>query len=142
MSYSDNLDQFLSGLDGLAPSENHKITFANNMEYARFLHDRKGYWVFNDSRVRKDVVEWLKKVIDAGMPLNDGNIINALDSAGYQYINHLQSLTGKMRPPVKAGQGRRSAHPGGWSDITGNLAGAFTHQVDDGREVDHEYDEN
>ena len=39
-----------------------------------------------------------------------------------EVVNHATSLTGETRPPAKSGEGQRKAHPGGWADITGNLA--------------------
>jgi len=39
-----------------------------------------------------------------------------------EVVNHATSLTGETRPPAKSGEGPRKAHPGGWADITGNLA--------------------
>ncbi len=139
MSYSDNIDAVLRDMEGFVPSRNHTLNLANNMEYAKPLHDKHGYYVFNDERLRNAVVEWIRKVIDAGIPLNDENAINALDAAGFQYIDHLQSLTLKMRPPVKPGEGMRRAHPGGWADITTNLAGAYTHDVDGKNRKGHTY---
>jgi hypothetical protein len=49
----------------------------------------------------------------------------ALEALGIQTIAFLRSLTNEMRPPVRAGEGARHAHPGHWSDITGILANSY-----------------
>jgi len=139
MSYSDNIDAVLRDMEGFVPSRNHTLNLANNREYARYLHDKAGFYVFSDERLRNDVVEWIRKVIDAGIPLNDENAINALDAAGFQYVDFLQSLTLEMRPPVKKGEGPRRAHPGHWADITRNLANSYVHDVDGKNRKGHTY---
>lgn len=77
-----------------------------------------------------------------------------LDMVGLQTVAYLRSLTSKMQPPVgnktyrtksgkrkkygekgarkfKAGFGApRPAHPGGWADITGDLARAYAYKVE------------
>lgn len=42
-----------------------------------------------------------------------------------EVVNHAKSLTGETRPPAKSGEGPRKAHPGGWADITDNLANSI-----------------
>lgn len=34
------------------------------------------------------------------------------------------------QPPAKAGEGKREAHPGGWADITGNLANSIQTRIE------------
>lgn len=53
--------------------------------------------------------------------------LNSLDAAGNEAVDFARSKTANMRPPVKKGQGPRQAHPGGWADVSGNLAGAYKH---------------
>ena len=79
---------------------------------------------------------------------------NALDAAGSDAIDYARSSTGEMKPPPPGGrevavkfttrageevefvawkgknEGDRDTHPGGWADITGNLAAAYDHNVD------------
>lgn len=49
---------------------------------------------------------------------------------GVETVTYLRSLTKTMRPPVRPGEGPRRAHPGGWADVTGNLANAYEWEVD------------
>lgn len=128
MAYEDNLTEVLRSYERDLPAREHTLTLTNNMEYARPLHDLHGYYIFNDSHLRKVVVEWLRKTA-AAVGLSDRNTRRALDAAGTEEVNFLRSLTSTMRPPVKAGEGMRRAHPGNWADITGNLKAAYTHEV-------------
>lgn len=132
----DNSEEYIRGL-GQSRRKSHVLELSNVMEYAGYLQDRHGYYVFNDERIAKDVVDWLSDLVASNLPLSDRNIEQALDGAGYEVINFFQSLTSKMRPPVKAGQGPRRAHPGGWADVTRNLANAYRHTVNGGRVVTH-----
>lgn len=135
MSYSDNIGEFMAEMDAMMPTRNHELEISNVIEYAERLHKLTGYWIFNDPQLKKRVEKWLGDVIRAGLPLNDQNIVRALDAAAYEYIDFLKSYTGQMRRPVKIGEGDRQAHPGGWSDITGNLKAAFAHKIDGGAMV-------
>lgn len=54
---------------------------------------------------------------------------NALDAAGFAARDYDLALTGPSVPGVRKGDGPRSAHEGGWADITGNLAGSYDHEV-------------
>lgn len=55
-----------------------------------------------------------------------------LQAVGAETIAYLRSLTSNTRPPVRAGEGSRYAHPGGWADVTGNLANAYAFAVEKG----------
>lgn len=66
------------------------------------------------------------QALEADIPTKAGFI---LELVGSQVIAYLRSLTGNMRPPARKGEPPRSAHPGGWADITGNLALAYAYEV-------------
>ena len=65
--------------------------------------------------------------------------VHILDLVGREAIAFLRSTTSELRPPVRKGEGPRQAHPGGWADITTNLAGAYTHDVDGKNRKGHTY---
>lgn len=48
---------------------------------------------------------------------------------GARVIAHLRSLTDEMRPPARAGEGMRRAHPGGWADVRGALSLGYRYEV-------------
>lgn len=126
----DNADQFLKEYDKLVPvRKRHTLDLINNMEYAETLHNRHGYYVFNDEHMLETAAQWIRELIESGQPLSVQTIEDALDGAGFEEINFLRSYTNEMRPPVRAGQGPRRAHPGGWSDVTNNLRNAYHHKV-------------
>lgn len=52
-----------------------------------------------------------------------------LDQVGRDTISYLRSTTEEMRPPARAGEGERRAHPGHWADVTNNLRNAYGHRV-------------
>lgn len=141
MSYSDNIDEVLAWYDeNLMPRRGrHTLTLMNVMEYALPLHDKHGYYVLNDEKAAEVVLSWLGELVESGQPVNDTTITKALDGAGYEIIDFLKSLTGQMRPPVRKGQGPRKAHPGGWADVTRNLANAYRHAVNSGALITHSY---
>lgn len=57
------------------------------------------------------------------------NLLLLLDAVGLQVIAYLRSLTNVMRPPVRSGEGPRPAHPGGWADVTSQLANSYGYEV-------------
>lgn len=136
-AYDDNLKEVDAWYAANEPATFHTLEMSNVAEYAQSLNDRFGYYVFNDSKAHREVGIWLRKVIDAGLPINVTNIRNALDASGYKYVGFLQSLTSQMRPPVKDGEGLRRAHPGAWADVTSILKASYHHQVDSQPEVVH-----
>lgn len=137
MSYSDNIDEVLAA-DLYQPAArgnflgSHTLTMRNTAEHAPYLQDRHGYYVFNPEHAADTVRQWLEEVRDAGIPFTNATITQALDGAGYDETNFLLSFTGRMRPPVKAGEGPRKARQGGWSDVTGTLSNSFSHRVTGG----------
>lgn len=54
---------------------------------------------------------------------------NALEAVGALAVNYARSETGETQPPVKASEPPRPAHPGGWADVTGNLAGSYFYET-------------
>lgn len=48
---------------------------------------------------------------------------------GAETIAFLRSLTNEMRPPARAGEGMRQAHPGGWADVRSTLELSYSYEV-------------
>ena len=132
MSYSDNLDDVLDDYEGVKPTQEHEITWANVMEYAIWLQQTQGYFVFSPTEAAKEVRRQLSRLLQTGRPMTDETIVLALEAAGFMHLNWLLEKTGGTRPPVKAGEGRRQARQGGWSDVTGNLANAYKFRINGG----------
>lgn len=56
-------------------------------------------------------------------------IKGVLEMVGIQTIAYLRSLTDEMQPPIYKAEGERPAHPGGWADISGDLARGYGWEV-------------
>lgn len=53
-----------------------------------------------------------------------------LEMAAVECVAYLRSFTSKMQPPVRRSELPRPAHPGGWADVTGDLARGYGYTVD------------
>ena len=133
MRFTDNLSAVLASYEHLFPATGHVLTVANVMEYARYLNDRQGYFVFNNAKLLEIARENIRELMESDAELSDQNIVNALDKAGFEYVNWLLNLSGGVQPPYRAGEGPRQATRGGWATITGNLRASFRHRVDEGK---------
>lgn len=92
---------------------------------------------------RKDFLEELAQTEIA----NGHTFLYILESVGWDTISHLRSHVGGTRPPIGArtvkgasgeytyvpprgrAEGPRPAHPGGWADVTTNLANAYRFEI-------------
>lgn len=52
-----------------------------------------------------------------------------LQQVGIEAVNKITALTGETAPPIKAGEGVRRKHIGGWADRTTNLVRAISSEV-------------
>lgn len=126
----DNADEFFADLDKLAPKrKSHFLVIQNVMEYAIFLQRKAGFYVFNDEHLVRTCDKWIRGLLRSGKPLTDRNIELALEAAGQEERTFLRSSTGESRPPVRAGEGPRRAHPGHWADVTTNLRAGYQYRV-------------
>ena len=134
MPYKDNfpdVDRELARLE--KEMDIQRLTMVNNMEYAEPLHNKHGYYVFSDETSISIVTENLRETAVA-LPLTGKNVARSLEKSGFDIVAHERSLIAKLRPPVRAGEGMRQAHPGGWADITGNLSSSYRFRVNHGPE--------
>lgn len=135
-SYESNIDDVLAQLDELE-FEDHTLKVANVMEYAVYLHDMEGYYVFNDRALKKIVTQkWIG--LDADERATDEGIKSVLDTAAGEYVAWLADFTGETQPPVAGEEGTRPARRGSWADRTRNLANHYKSQVDDDSVRDHD----
>jgi hypothetical protein len=58
-----------------------------------------------------------------------GKVARAYDRTGDRTVKALQDYTGEMRPPVRAGDPPRPAHPGHWADISFDLRDNYGYVV-------------
>lgn len=52
-----------------------------------------------------------------------------LETVGWETVLYLRSHTSETRPPVRAGEPARRAHPGGWADVSGQLANGYRFEL-------------
>ncbi len=57
------------------------------------------------------------------------DIQHALDAAGIESEDYDLEFVGPLLPPVRAAEGPRTGHRGGWGDRSGNLAQSYDHEV-------------
>jgi len=140
-SYEDNFDEELAEWAQFAEQENTTVLqLRNAMPYAKYLHDRHGYWVFNNVRLKAKAVKHLKRAIEEG-PLTKERIVEALKDASDDYIGDLQDfLGGETQPPVVSGGERRPAHPGHWANRTTDLASSYSRLIDKKHRKNYDYD--
>lgn len=62
-------------------------------------------------------------------------LLMTMDQVGWEVIGYLRSLTDEIRPPARPGEPSRRAHPGGWADVTSNLANAYRFELYAGGEL-------
>ena len=133
MAYRDNWNEVNHSLIRLeGEMKPQKLTLENNMEYASYLQNKKGFYVFSPT-VSVDFVNRALRETGKVLPLTAVNVSRALEYAGFNLVAFLRTLTTKLRPPAKLGEGMRQAHPGGWADITGNLNAAYRFRVNRGQ---------
>lgn len=68
--------------------------------------------------------------------LKDSKHINlkiryAIETASFSTLNWLRSKTSKTVPGVKKSEGPRFTRPGGWADITGQLANSYSFGINE-----------
>lgn len=71
-----------------------------------------------------------RKAVESTVFVTKQKAIYAAHVVGNETVAFLRSLTDNMRPPARAGEGMRRAHPGGWADVRGTLAGSYSYKVD------------
>lgn len=56
-------------------------------------------------------------------------MVMTMEMIGWETISFLRSLGHGMQKPVRVSEGPRSAHPGGWADISSNLANSYRFEI-------------
>lgn len=71
-----------------------------------------------------------RKSVEATLFKTKQKAVYAAHVVGSETIAFLRSLTDEMRPPARAGEGPRRAHPGHWADIRGTLSASYSYKVE------------
>lgn len=132
MPYRDNFQEVNRSLIKLEREmSTQRLTMENNMEYAEHLQNKRGYYVFSDAESGAVVRDGIQATARA-LPLTGKNVARSLEKSGFDLVAFYRTITSELRPPVRAGDGMRQAHPGHWADITGNLASSYRFTVNAG----------
>ena len=81
-----------------------------------------------DFTLEMEDAEFLRELDELEMEVVQ-KLLHVFDQVGWETISFLRSLTGDVRPPVRPGEPFRRAHPGGWADVTSNLANAYRFEL-------------
>lgn len=114
----------LAILWGSAGRKTFRLKLFNTMNYAGYLHFKDGYFVFSESHLSTNVQAWFLKVGNV-RPFTPALVSDTMEAIAHTEINWLRSKTGKTSPPVKMSGAIRQQHPGGWADVTGQLASNY-----------------
>ena len=106
----------------------HTLELVNTREYARYVHDRDGLYVFNDTHAVRELTDTMEEVERFG-PMTQERVEMGLEATAIREINFLQSVTNEFAAPVNPGEGPRAKHPGNWADDTGQLNRSYTFEV-------------
>ena len=134
LKYSDNFKTVLNQLkkDTAGLRVTH-ATVSANADFAKYLHHRKGYWVFNNEKLMMYVNREIKNLMNLKLVLTKPRLEKAVERGIVKYVNWLRSYTSNMRPPVTVGGAMRRAHPGGWADINKFLNRSYRYNINNGQ---------
>lgn len=135
LKYSDNWDELKAEYKKIAQGTNRHYTgtVSNTAHFARRLHNRSGFYIFNDEELAKKVNREIVNLTNLKLELHAKYVKDAMRRGIIKYVNFLRAYTGSTRPGYRRGKPVRKAHPGGWADITGYLNNSYRYRIDGGR---------
>lgn len=101
------------------------LAFVNDTDYARYLHDKVGYWVMNDTLAVNITARHLRKLVRSDAPLTQENIEDALEDAAEAVIAAYTRVVGQKMTAGREMSPPRPKHKGQWADDTVTLAKNF-----------------
>jgi hypothetical protein len=75
--------------------------------------------------------DYRQAILSGAVFVTKKKAVYAAHILGSELIVFLRSLTDTMRPPARAGEGQRRAHPGGWADVRGTLDLSYSYTVEE-----------
>jgi len=101
------------------------LAFLNDTDYARYLHDRVGYWVMNDSLALNLVSYHIGQLVNSDKLLNEKNIEATLEEAADAVVAAYTRVVGRKDTDGREMEAPRPKHAGNWADDTVTLAKNF-----------------
>jgi len=112
------------------------LEVVNDTDYARYLHDKVGYWVMNDTVALNITARHLRKLVVSDKRLTEGHVEEALAEAGKAIVAAYTRVVGTKNTDGREMGAPRPKHKGQWADDTVTLAKGFTATViGDGKET-------
>lgn len=86
-----------------------------------------------DFELQVETADFLESL--AGLEMDIARkLLLTMEQVGWEVVAFLRSTGHGTQPPARPGEPSRSAHPGGWSDVTSNLANAYRFELYSGGE--------
>ena len=101
------------------------LEIVNGTDYARYLHDKVGYWVMNDTIALNLTARSLRKLVASGEPISEEAVEEALTEAGKAILAAYTRVVGQTMRDGRAMEAPRPKHKGQWADDTVTLAKNF-----------------
>jgi len=112
------------------------LKIVNDTDYARYLHDKVGYWVMNDTLALNLTSRRLRALVASGRPISEETVEKALKKAAKAIIEAYTRVVGQKMRDGRAMEAPRPKHKGQWADDTVTLAKNFEATlVGDGKET-------
>lgn len=127
---SSNIDAVIAEVTRLPlPEDEYTGQIVNDTPYARYLHDRVGYWVMNDSVLAAyfhDMVGvHLGQAAARGLLMSEADMRAAFVEALDLTVDYYTSVIGTKSTPGKVKPPPRPMHPGAWADDTEQLVRSY-----------------
>ncbi|HEX9950283.1 MAG TPA: hypothetical protein VGB53_00810 [Rubricoccaceae bacterium] len=120
------LQEELDGLAVLGHAEGIVVT--NTAPHARFLR-RYGIVVVDEVAMGEELDVAVESLLARTGPLRAAQVRSALKLAAFRSVARMQSFTGGFAPALYEGGPVRPQHPGGYADVTTDLASSYTYAV-------------
>lgn len=125
----DNLEEVLDWYQDRIPDRLiWLLSIVNDTEYARYLHDRTGYWVMNDGaalNILEARVEELAEGLADADSVGDEAIRETLTAAAEDIIDYYTEVEGRKMEAGREMSPPRPQHRGEWADDTVTLVRNF-----------------
>jgi len=125
----DNLEEVLDWYQDRMPDRTiWLVSIVNETYYARYLHDRTGYWVMNDDaalNILEARIEDLAEDLAGRDAVGDEEIRETLTQAAEDIIDYYTEVQGRKMKDGREMSAPRPQHRGDWADDTVTLVRNF-----------------
>ena len=143
-----NIDEVIAELEAqlAIPHKDHFLEIVNATPYAKYLHDRVGFWVMNDDTAIRYVWGELARAVmeasAAGRFISDSEILDALERAADKIVDAYQAVVGHTDKRGRSMLPPRPVHSGNWASDTTTLVRGYITYVDENPPKEHPWEPN